>query len=134
MKVRRALLLMMMMLLMSTTGPAQTPPPAVSKPKSESQMGGVSTGGTYAPVKDAKNRPITAGGLVDGAPVAFEDITQKSGLAGFQHASGTAEKTSLLEAPGSGVALLDYHNVDRPHLSPLHASTYHAKARTQPPP
>jgi hypothetical protein len=41
-------------------------------------MGGVSTGSPLAPIKDAKNRPITAGGFVDGAPVIFEDITQKA--------------------------------------------------------
>jgi hypothetical protein len=59
---------------------------------------------------DAKHRPITAGGFVDGAPVIFVDITHESGLDKFRHRSGTPEKKTILETPGSGVALLDYDN------------------------
>ncbi len=44
------------------------------------QLGGMSTGGAHAPVKDALSRPITAGGFVDGAPVVFTDITHTAGL------------------------------------------------------
>jgi hypothetical protein len=97
-------------------------------------MGGVSTGGTYAPVKDAKNRPITAGGFVDGAPVIFEDATTKSGLANFQHISGTREKKYILEAPGSGVAILDYDNDGWPDIYLVNGSTYDALAGKQKPP
>jgi hypothetical protein len=71
---------------------------------------GVMTGGIYAPVKDAKMRPITAGGFVDGAPVVFEDATKGSGLDKFHHRSGTREKKTIIETPGSGVALIDYDN------------------------
>ena len=71
---------------------------------------GVSTGGIHAPVKDALSRPITAGGFVDGAPVVFEDVTKAAGLDKFRHVSGTPGKRTILEAPGSGVALLDYDN------------------------
>ena len=46
--------------------PAQQPP--------GSPVGGSSTAGVCA-VKDARRRPITAGGFVDGAPVVFEDST-----------------------------------------------------------
>ena len=99
-------------------------PPTQSKP--EGQMGGVSTGGAYAPVKDAKNRPITAGGFVDGAPVIFEDATTKSGLANFQHVSGTPEKKYILEAPGSGIAILDYDNDGWPDIYLVNGSTYDA--------
>jgi hypothetical protein len=70
----------------------------------------MSTGGAHAPVKDAKSRPITAGGFVDGAPVVFLDITHQAGLDKFHHRSGSPEKSTILDAPGSGVALLDYDN------------------------
>ena len=71
---------------------------------------GVVTGGAHAPVKDAKSRPITAGGFVDGAPVVFIDVTKQAGLDKFHHRSGTPEKKTIIETPGSGVALLDYDN------------------------
>src|SRR5262252_1364545 len=76
------------------------------EPKSQSM--GVSTGPPHAALKDAQSRPITAGGFVDGVPVIFEDITKSSGLDKFRHRSGTPEKGTILEAVGSGVALLDY--------------------------
>jgi len=100
---------------------AQQPPPA-GKPAPS----GVSTGGVYAPVKDAQSRPITAGGFVDGAPVVFTDATTSSGLASFQHVSGTAEKSQILELPGSGVALLDYDNDGWVDIYLLNGSTYDA--------
>jgi hypothetical protein len=74
------------------------------------QSRGMATGGAHAPVRDALHRPITAGGFVDGAPVIFEDITKQSGLDKFHHRSGSPEKSTILDAPGSGVALLDYDN------------------------
>ncbi|HWC16603.1 MAG TPA: hypothetical protein VG498_06295 [Terriglobales bacterium] len=39
---------------------------------------GVTTGAAHPAVKDAKHRPITAGGFVDDAPVIFNDITRQS--------------------------------------------------------
>jgi len=74
------------------------------------QSTGVSTGSAHAPVKDALARPITAGGFVDGAPFVFADVTKESGLDKFHHRSGTPEKATILETPGSGVALIDYDN------------------------
>ena len=74
------------------------------------QQGGMSTGIAHPPVKDALSRPITAGGFVDGAPVVYADITHAAGLDKFQYKSGTAQKSTILETPGSGVALLDYDN------------------------
>jgi enediyne biosynthesis protein E4 len=74
------------------------------------QQGGMSTGAAHAPVKDALSRPITAGGFVDGAPIVFTDITHAAGLDKFHHKSGTNQKSTILETPGSGVALLDYDN------------------------
>jgi enediyne biosynthesis protein E4 len=71
---------------------------------------GASTGGAHAPVKDAQQRPITAGGFVNGAPVVYIDVTHAAGLDRFHHRSGSPEKRVILETPGSGVALLDYDN------------------------
>jgi enediyne biosynthesis protein E4 len=73
-------------------------------------QGGASTGGAHAAVKDAKMRPITAGGFVDGAPIIFADSTHAAGLDKFRHRSGSPQKRTILETPGSGVALLDYDN------------------------
>src|ERR1043166_1317743 len=42
------------------------------------QQSGMSTSAARPAVKDAKNRPITAGGFVDGAPVVFVDATHLS--------------------------------------------------------
>jgi hypothetical protein len=81
---------------------AQQPPGSAS--------GGSSTAGVFAPVKDARKRPITAGGFVDGAPIVFEDRTAGSGLATFRHRSGSPEKTSILDVPSGGVALIDFDN------------------------
>jgi enediyne biosynthesis protein E4 len=80
----------------------QNPPPF--------QSGGMATGGAHAAVRDALHRPITAGGFVDDAPVVFLDATKQSGLDKFHHRSGTPEKSTILDAPGSGIALLDYDN------------------------
>jgi hypothetical protein len=71
---------------------------------------GMSTGGAHEAVKDALMRPITAGGFVDGAPIVFIDVTHEAGLDKFHHRSGEPSKTTILETPGSGVALIDYDN------------------------
>src|SRR2546422_10871039 len=63
---------------------------------------GVRTGGVYAPLRDAKNRPITAGGFVDGGPVVFEDGIRTAGLATVHHVSGPAAKDTVLAAPVPG--------------------------------
>ncbi|HLO06589.1 MAG TPA: VCBS repeat-containing protein, partial [Terriglobales bacterium] len=88
--------------------PGNSQQPEPQKPPSTNM--GVSTGAARPAVKDSKSRPITAGGFVDGAPVVFTDVTKQAGLAKFHHRSGTQEKSSIIETPGSGVALLDYDN------------------------
>jgi hypothetical protein len=75
-----------------------------------SPSGGSSTAGVFTPVKDGHERPITAGGFVDGAPIIFEDRTAGSGVEAFRHRSGSPEKTSILEVPSGGVALIDFDN------------------------
>jgi enediyne biosynthesis protein E4 len=98
-----------------------------------SQMG-VSTGVAHAPRKDAQSRAITAGGFVDGAPVVFADITKAAGLDKFHHRSGTAEKKSIIETPGSGVALLDYDNDGWLDIYLLNGSTIPALKGKEPAP
>jgi enediyne biosynthesis protein E4 len=107
---------------------AQTPP------QSPSTQPGVQTGGAYAPVRDSKNRPITAGGFVDGAPVVFMDITKLPGLDKFHHVSGTAAKATILEAPGSGLALIDYDNDGWLDIYLLNGSTFDALHSKEKPP
>jgi hypothetical protein len=102
--------------------------PAPAKPS------GMSTGGAHAPVKDAKSRPITAGGFVDGAPIVFLDITHQAGLDKFHHRSGSPEKSTILDAPGSGVALLDYDNDGWLDIYLLNGSTAAAMRGTESPP
>ncbi|MBI3664236.1 MAG: CRTAC1 family protein [Acidobacteria bacterium] len=80
--------------------PPQQPPP----------RGGAATGGVFAPVRDALKRPITAGGLVDGAPVVFQDVTKEAGLAGWRNRSGAPQKSFIIEVATGGVALFDYDN------------------------
>src|SRR5215831_4770147 len=90
------------------------------------QSMGVATGAPHAAVKDAMSRPITAGGFVDGAPLIFADITKHSGLDKFRHRSGGPEKATILETPGSGVALLDYDNDGWLDVYLLNGSTFGA--------
>jgi hypothetical protein len=95
---------------------------------------GMATGGAHAPVRDALHRPITAGGFVDDAPVIFEDVTKQSGLATFHHHSGSSEKSAILDAPGSGVALLDYDNDGWLDIYLVNGSTVAALKGTEPAP
>jgi enediyne biosynthesis protein E4 len=95
---------------------------------------GTSTGGAHAPVKDAEMRPITAGGFVDGAPVIYIDITREAGLDKFHHRSGSGQKRTVLETPGSGVALLDYDNDGWLDIYLLNGSTIAALKGKEAPP
>ena len=95
------------MLLLRSAPAGQNP---TEKEPVRAPQSGTSTGGAHPAVRDAESRPITAGGFVDGAPVVFLDITHVAGLDKFHHRSGGPEKRTILETPGSGVALLDYDN------------------------
>src|SRR5882762_8973565 len=114
----------------------QSAPPNPQTPQSPAPVrpSGMSTGGAHAPVKDSKSRPITAGGFVDGAPVVFIDIAKQAGLTKFRHRSGNPEKNTIIETPGSGVALLDYDNDGWLDIYILNGSTVPALAGKEPAP
>jgi hypothetical protein len=118
------------LMLIAQSGLAQNSGPAAS----QGQQNGMSTGVAHAPVKDALSRPITAGGFVDGAPIIFSDITHAAGLDKFRHVSGTHDKSTILETPGSGVALLDYDNDGWLDIFLLNGSTFPALQGKEPPP
>jgi hypothetical protein len=107
--------------------------PAEKEPV-RNQQSGMSTGSAHAPVKDALSRPITAGGFVDGAPVIFVDVTHTAGIDRFHHRSGGPEKRTILETPGSGVALLDYDNDGWLDIYLLNGSTFPALKGKEAPP
>src|ERR1035437_3375828 len=97
-------------------------------------MGGVNTGGAHAAVLDAEHRPITAGGFVKTGPVIFQDISENSGLAKWQHKMGTPEKQFILDTVGSGVGLLDYDNDGWLDIYLVNGSTYDAMSGKATPP
>jgi hypothetical protein len=98
------------------------------------QQSGTSTGVAHAPIKDTQSRPITAGGLVDDAAVIFSDITRAAGLDKVHYQSGTRDKSTILETPGSGVALLDYDNDGWLDIYLLNGSTFPALKGKEAPP
>src|SRR2546425_5287495 len=104
--------------------------PAPQKPAG----GGAATGGTYAPVRDALNRPITAGGFVDGAPVIFEDITQRTGMSSFRNHFGASKKGYILEVVTRGVALFDYDGDGLLDVYFVNGTTYAALKGKEPGP
>ena len=71
---------------------------------------------------------------MDNAPVVFEDITKQAGLDKFHHRSGTPKKESIIETPGSGVALLDYDNDGWLDIYLVNGSTIAALKGNEPPP
>jgi len=99
-----------------------------------SQQGGVSTGAAYAPVHDAENRPITAGGFVDHGPIVFKDISQQAGLTTWRYAGGSSTKAFIVESLGSGVALLDYDNDGWLDIYLVNGMTYDAMSGKAPAP
>jgi len=118
-------------LFLSRVSAQQSP---AEKEGARSQQSGISTGSAHAPVKDALSRPITAGCFVDDAPVIFVDVTHAAGIDIFHHRSGTPEKRTILETPGSGVALLDYDNDGWLDIYLLNGSTFPALKGKEAPP
>jgi enediyne biosynthesis protein E4 len=116
---------------LSQEAPAEKPPDQNTQ---GGMNGGASTSGAHAPVKDALSRPITAGGFVEGAPVVFMDVAHQAGLDKFHHRSGSYEKNTILETPGSGVAFLDYDNDGWMDIFLLNGSTFKALKGQEPAP
>jgi len=112
---------------------SQQAPAKPAAPAAQSGMG-TSTGGVFAPVKDAQNRPITAGGFVDSGPIVFQDVSKQAGLTVWRHKMGTPEKKYILETTGSGVALLDYDNDGWLDIYVVNGSTYDALDGKETPP
>ena len=73
-----------------------------------------------------EHRPITAGGFVKSGPIVFEDIAAKAGLTSWTHQMGTPAKSFIIEAIGSGVALLDYDNDGWLDIYLVNGSTFDA--------
>jgi len=97
-------------------------------------QGGAATAGVFAPVLDSEKRPITAGGFVKEGPIVFQDIAEKAGLTTWRHTMGSPEKNYILEATGSGVALLDYDNDGWLDIYMVNGSTLDAlSGKTEPP-
>ncbi len=128
--VRSAALRLICLALMLPAGLAQNS----TEGNAQVQQGGMSTGAAHAPVKDALSRPITAGGFVDGATVIFSDMTHTAGLDKFHHKDGTPQKSTILETPGSGVALLDYDNDGWLDIYLVNGSTFPALKGKEAPP
>jgi enediyne biosynthesis protein E4 len=66
--------------------------------------------------------------------VAFVDVTSAAGLASFRHVSGSAEKNYIIDATGSGAALVDYDNDGWVDAYLVNGSTWAALAGREPAP
>ena len=100
----------------------------------KAQATGMATGKILPPVLDSKKRPLTAGGFVRDGPVVFREIAQRAGLSTWRHTMGTPDKPYIIEANGSGVALLDYDNDGWLDIYLVNGSTYEALAGKAPAP
>src|SRR5438105_4231309 len=102
--------------------PQQSPTP-------QQPMGGVSTG---TALNYTTRR--TAGITDPRAPMIFEDVTDKTALANFQHRAGTPTKDYIFEVPSGGVAIFDYDGDSLPDIYLLNGSTVPALQGKEKPP
>jgi enediyne biosynthesis protein E4 len=79
--------------------------------KPESPGSGVSTG---TPMNYSSRRTV---GVTDAkAPIVFEDVTEKTVLAGFRHRSGSPQKNYIFETTSGGVAIFDFDGDGLPDI------------------
>jgi hypothetical protein len=114
---------------------AQTVPDAQRRStSSESGQQGMASAGPQKAEFDSQHRPITAGGTVKTGPVVFVNIAEQAGLAQWRNVTGGPEKHIIVEAKGSGVALLDYDNDGWLDIYLVNGSTFDAQTgKTTPP-
>ena len=134
MKLCRSTGSLAVLLIFALLSAAAVPQDSADHKPQQSEPMGVSTGAPHPAIKDAQSRPITAGGFVDGAPLIFLDITKQAGLDKFHHRSGSPKKATILETPGSGVALLDYDNDGWLDIYLVNGSTFAALTGKEPAP
>jgi hypothetical protein len=101
---------------------------------------------TQEPVKQKEGMGISTGsarqyssrrtvGITDPkAPLVFEDVTQRTALAGFRNRSGGPDKNYILEAASGGVAIFDYDGDGRPDIYFVNGSTFDAVRGKEKPP
>ncbi len=121
----RVLLAMLMLVTMTAFG-AQEKPGSGAGGQAGGMSSGNSTGAAAKAEYDAQHRPITAGGFVKTGPVVFKDISKQSGLAAWTHVMGTKDKKYIVDADGSGVALLDYDGDGWLDIYMVNGSTFEA--------
>ena len=110
----RSVIALLVVCVLSAQLIAQTP----TKQEPQKQMGGVSTG---TPATYTSKRTT---GIVDpNGPIVFEDVTDKSGLGGFQHRSGSAAKDYIFDTASGGVAIFDYDGDGRQDIYLVNGST-----------
>jgi hypothetical protein len=100
----------------------------------QQNAGGIASGTATKRVLDKQGRPITAGGFVDNGPVIFQDITRAAGLSEWKHTMGKPDTKFIVEANGSGVALLDYDNDGWLDIYLVNGSTFNALDGKENPP
>ena len=97
--------------------------------RGSASMAGAAPQSTRSPTLQAPPAPPNAA-----AGVRFVDRTEASGLAAFQHRSGTPEKRYVVETTGSGVALWDFDRDGRLDVYLVNGSTIDALLRGTPAP
>ena len=110
--------------------------PVSQQPESSqpSQSSGVNTAGAHPAVKDAQIAAHHCGRICRWRSDCFHRYHRQSGLDKFHHRSGSPEKTTIIETPGSGVALLDYDNDGWLDIYLLNGSTVAALKGKEPAP
>ena len=82
----------------------------------------------------ARQEPITRSGIVETGPIVFQDVTKASGLDGWRHTMGNADKRLICDVNGSGVGLIDYDNDGWLDIYLVNGSTFAAEdGKTEPP-